>query len=413
MKKFIYTFFGFTDSSNAYKLAKQYTNSNEKITAEIVSVTERPDLALTYGVESDTAVGIVVQAEKRYKVLSTNDLYTYDTTTYETIDITEQKLTNAILDTTISKKPKIYFLTGHDEYTLSNDLETISVYIENEVNDVKELNLLTTEFPEDCNTLVIVGPIKDFETFETDAIINYINNGGNILWLGDPSTQETNTPNIQKILDLYGINISKGALIETDSKKMVVNNPYITIPEVEYHEITKDIYSSKGVVFPTSGVLNIKSEEELENLDVSIKTFINSTDTAFYREDFSVNSVKKNENDIEGEFAIAAEAIKKVGDNESKLVIYANAVFATDTQIQIQNSYMYAVGLYNNKDLVLNSIAYLTNREDTIRIRKDTGTVTYTATQMQDNIIKTIIFIFPIIIIIVGIVVWQIRRRKK
>ncbi len=30
--------------------------------------------------------------------------YTYDTTTYETIDISEQKLTNAIIDTTIAKK---------------------------------------------------------------------------------------------------------------------------------------------------------------------------------------------------------------------------------------------------------------------------------------------------------------------
>ena len=35
--------------------------------------------------------------------------YTYDTTTYETIDISEQKLTNAIIDTTIAKKPHVYF----------------------------------------------------------------------------------------------------------------------------------------------------------------------------------------------------------------------------------------------------------------------------------------------------------------
>ena len=62
---------------------------------------------------------------------------------------------------------------------------------------------------------------------------------------------------------------------------------------------------------------------------------------------------------------------------------------------------------------MLNSIAYLTDRGDTIRIRKDTGYVTYTATQMQDNIVRLIIFAVPIMIIIAGIVIWQIRRRKK
>lgn len=93
-------------------------------------------------------------------------------------------------------------------------------------------------------------------------------------------------------------------------------------------------------------------------------------------------------------------------------MLFGENYFVTDFQIS-KNSQYAAVQLAYNKDLVLNSIAYLTNREEDITARKSTGTVTYTATQEQDTIVKIIIFTIPTLIIISGIIVWQVRRRKK
>ena len=39
--------------------------------------------------------------------------------------------------------------------------------------------------------------------------------------------------------------------------------------------------------------------------------------------------------------------------------------------------------------------------------------IRYTVTEQQNTIIMTIIFALPIAIIIAGIVVWQVRRRKR
>ena len=407
-------FFGFSENDTAVSLAKQYSNINEKITAEVVSITQRPDLAQTYGITDESAVGIVVQSSQRYKVLSSNDLYTYDSTTYETIDITEQKLTNAIIDTTIAKKPKIYFLTGHEEYSIDSALASLAVYIQNEVNEVETLNLLTTTFPEDCDTLVIANPTKDFMDNEVEAITKYIQNGGNILWMNDPNIEEVELPNVQKILDLYGIELQKGVIVETDANHMGVSNPYLILPKVAQHDITKDVYNGTGVALPSAGKLEIADAVTLDNLKVTVTPIITNTQTSFYREDFTVSTNSKTASDKEGEFTIAAEASKIVdGEKTSKLVIFANALFATNTKITIQNQYTYAISLANNKDIALNAIAYLTNRGDTIRIRKDTGYVTYTATQSQDNIIRAVIFGFPVIIILAGVVIWQVRRRKK
>ena len=66
-----------------------------------------------------------------------------------------------------------------------------------------------------------------------------------------------------------------------------------------------------------------------------------------------------------------------------------------------------------NRDLVLNSIAYLCERDEDITARKNTGSVTYTATELENNVILAIIFVVPVIIIIIGIIVWIKRQRKK
>ena len=70
--------------------------------------------------------------------------------------------------------------------------------------------------------------------------------------------------------------------------------------------------------------------------------------------------------------------------------------------------------IYDNKDLALNSIAYLTNQDEDITIRKDyTNVSSFTATEGQKILIMRVVFGVPIAIIIFGIIVWQIRRRKK
>ena len=85
-----------------------------------------------------------------------------------------------------------------------------------------------------------------------------------------------------------------------------------------------------------------------------------------------------------------------------------------DLQIPVNNQYyMYAVDLYNNKDIILNSISHLTERTNTITIRKDDDSETYTVTAQQNSIIKMIIFSVPVMLIIIGIIVWIIRKRKR
>lgn len=407
-------FFGYTEESSLVSFAKQYNKINSNIKVEVVDLNQRADLVSKYQV-TDEDQAIVVECGDREKILTEYDMYSYDYTTYEQIDLTEQKITNAILSVTTEDIPVLYFLTGHEEYGVDTHMTILKAYLENEINTVKSLDILTKgEVPEDCSCLIIASPQKDFTEYETELIINYINKGGNILWLNDPTFEENTKENCNKILALYGIEFDdKGVLLEQDSSRMIVQNPSFILPEIQSSDITKDVATDGNIVLYNSGRINFKEDEELDALGLDITNFVTSSETSFYRNNLNISSTSATSSDEVGEWVIASSIKKELEDgNTSTLIAFANNIFVTDYQVQIGNQTTYAIAIYNNKDIILNTVAYLNEREDSITIRKDMGVVTYTATEKQDTIIRAIIFIFPILIIVIGIIVWQKRRRR-
>lgn len=410
--------FGYTEDSQLAVLAKQYNNANENIKVEIIQASERPDLATEYGV-SGTDQLVAVASNQRYKVIGASEMYTYDMTTYQTIDISEQKLTNAILDVTIAKKPQVYFLTGHGEHGINSSsyMYLLAGQITNEVNDVNTLDLLMSDMPETCDVLIVANPTKDFTDLETEKITNYINNGGNIIWMQDPymlNNSDSTMTNRDKILSLYGISFSKGIVCEQSASNMFVGSPEIIIPTMSYNSIVKDIYTDGQIVMFDAGKINTADYDTLDSLGVTANAFIKSSDKSFYREDAKSSIYEKLDTDEEGPFVLGETLTKKIDEEKSStLVAFSNAMFMTNYTIQLGQSYTTPISLRNNRDILLNTVAFLSNREDSIRIRKDTGVVTYTATELEDKVVRIIIFTVPIVIMVVGIIITIIRKRRN
>lgn len=415
-------FVGYTDDDSTVDLAKQYKKANDKIKAEAVDATSRPDLVQKYGIESGTQ-GIIVECGEKSKVLTANDLVTYDTNTYETISIAEEKLTSSIMSVIADKIPKVYFLEGYSDFALTSNMNYLSIYLANEVNEIATLDLLTKgKVPDDCDTLIIPSPSKDFDDISTNAIIDYINSGKNILWLNSAITEEQNFPNVNKVLALFGVNpFQVGIIRETDDSKMLSESPDIIKPDVSYSTITKDIAKSSGVLFINSTKINLVSDEELENLNVNKTELLNTSEKSYFRTNFNIQTNEKADGEENGTFLVGTELDKTISkaDEESgkqavvsKMIIFGENYFISDYPVS-QNSSMPVLQLADNKDLMLNSIAYLVEREEDITARKSTGTVTYTATEQEDTIIRAVIFTIPALIIIAGIVVWIVRRRRK
>lgn len=412
-------FVGYTDTDSIVDLAKQYHNANEKINVEVVDSNSRPDLVEKYGIESGSN-GVIVESGNKSKILSSQDFYTYNTATYEQIDITEEKLTNSILYVVAEKVPTVYFLEGFSDFSVNQNLKYLTMYLANEVTEYKTVNIVTTgSVPEDCDTLIINTPNADFDDITTNAIINYINNGGNILWFNMLSTQKQELPNVNKILAMYGVKpFEPGVINETDSAKRMSTASSIIIPDVSYSTITKNI-SNPLLVNATK--INFVSDDELANMNVTKTVLLQASETSFFRTNFSISSNSKQEGEEEGPFVVGAEMQKQItaaneetGEKEkvSKLVIYGENAFISDYTLTSSSSTP-IIFYPDNKNIAMDSIAYLVDREVDIVIRKDTNTVSYTATVEQDNIVQAVIFGVPVLIIFAGILVWQHRRRKK
>ena len=403
------------DYNYVREYAEKYSRATDKIKIdEIEDLSSRVDLMTKYNLQNTDSL-IVVKAGEKEQTISISDLYTYDYATYEQIDRTEEALTNAIVELTITEKPKIYILSGKAYYKTEQALSEIVTNLKDDANEVEYLDILSKgSIPEDCDCLIITTLAKDLDEIERDKIIEYIKKGGKIMMLTSQNILEVDTPNLDAVLAEYGISIQYGAIFEQDADKMLQNAPEFVIANANA-SFMSNLNMNMQICVIDAGNIEFANEEKLKELGVEYETIASTGERAFTRTNFDIKSYTKTEQDgEESSSVIGALVKKKISDDvKSELIIYSNEIFASNLQVPISNQYYkYASDLYNNKDVILNSIAHLTERTDTITIRKTSEEEKYTVTEKQDKIIKTIIFSLPVIVIVIGIVIWQYRRRK-
>lgn len=408
------TLINYSNSTSIINFMERYVELNKNIKLEKVdNLSARTDLMTKYSLEATDSL-IIVACGDSEKTITQYDLYTYDYTTYEQVDKTEEAITNAIFNVTTEEKPKIYLMSNHVMYD-TKYLSTIMQSMKDEANEVETLDILSKgEIPADCDCLVLTTLKEDITEQERDKILEYIKNGGEILLMCGPNITNVSLTNFQKILDEYGLKISKGVLFEGNSSNMISGYPDFIIETTQSTSLTEKLKMSMNLCFIDAGELTF-DEDKLEELGVEYETLAQTTEKAYLRTDVTQTTASRTSKDGEPKAStIAAIATKTIEEGKtSKLVVFSNELFAMDMPVQISGYTMYTVSLYNNEDMILNSIAFLNEREDTITIRKDNEDVKYTVSEQQNTIIMAIIFILPALIIIVGIVVWQVRRRKR
>ena len=414
-KEVTITLINYGNNTSLLNFMEKYKALNDNIKLErIDDISSRTDLMTEYSLQATDSL-ILVSCGDREKEVTENDMYTIDYTTYQSVDKTEEAITNAILDVIIDEKPKIYFMSNHLAYDV-NYFSTIMQKIMDEANEVDTLDIFANGgIPEDCDCLVISTLGEDITEQERDSLISYIRSGGKLLLMCGPNITGEPLTNFQTVLDEYGINISNGILFEGNTSNMKSGYPDIIIEPTQSTSLTQKLNMSVNLCLVDAGKITF-NEEKLEELGVGYEVLAQTSDSAFLRTDITQTSATKTSKDEEaGNSTVAAIATKEIKDTAtSKLVIFSNEMFAMDVPIPDNAGYVtYAIKLYNNADMILNAVSYLNEREDSITIRKNGDQVSYIVTEQQNNIIMAIIFIIPVLIIIAGIIVWQVRRRKK
>lgn len=426
--------FGIEEDDSVVGLIKQYTQANDKITYEMLSSETNLAKVQEFELEDGYAIVVIESGESKKIIDASSEFHSYDYSTYAEVDTTEQTLTNSILSLSTVNKPKVYFVEGHNEFKIASDetakaeLGVLSTYLKNEAFEIASVNLTSTgSVPDDCDVLAIMSPENDFLENETQAILDYINRGGNIFLTRDILNQTSQLVNFQKILDVYGVTIENGYILEADSNYTVSNYPYVFRPQVSNsNDITADIASDSYMWLAYSQKLNFLPEEELNNLKVTYEELLGTTDSAVFITDFSSDINAAAASSQKGHFTIAAQVTKTISEateNEgesteeiqSKLIISGNGQFMTDYIVSELSSQYPLSYLGSNKDFAINSISVLAEKEGGLTLRKDMAGTSYrfTATKEQNRIVLAVIFAVPVVILLIGIVVWRQRKKRK
>ena len=420
--------FGMEESDSVVGLIKQYCDVNERISYEMLSNETNMEKVQDFDLQDGYQIVIIESGESRKIIDASSEFTSYDYATYKQVDTTEQVLTNSILAMSTENKPKVYFVQGHKEYSISTDgsnaeLGVLGTYLKNEAFEVETLDLMTTgAVPEDCNVLVIMSPNTDFLENEAGAVIDYINKGGNLFITKDVLNQDSQLVNFQKILDVYGVKIENGYVVENDSNRAIANYPVMFKPVIsETSKITSTIYSDSSLLLSYAEKLNFLPEEQLQALNVTYEELLSTSDSAVFVTDLSSDLQTALSNAQVGKVLVGAEVTKKISEDDtenaiqSKLIICGTGSFMTDyvdshLDAQLPLSYM-----GSNKDFGINAIAELSDKENGLTIRKEMAGTSYlfTATKKQNAIVLAIIFVTPILILIIGIIIWKLRKRRK
>ena len=457
--------YGFDENDSLIRLLKQYNKINPKITYEILTEENNYELIKENELQEGYHILIIESGDSKKVIDASYEFYTYDYTTFQEVDTTEQTITNSILALNAENKPKVYFMQGHGEYTL-DEVSVLTTYLNNEAFEVGELNVINTgKVPDDCDVLAILSPTADFYDSETQAIKEYINKGGNIFFTIDVVSQDTSLPNIKSILDEYGVSFENGYILENDTNYSISGSPNIFNPQINStNDITADIYSDSRMWLVYAARLQFASEDELQSLNVTKEDLLTSSEKSTFVTDIAQNM--NNASGEQGASTIASIITKSIGDSnleineqennneinnndqatendndtsvenndvlnseneetavvenstesnnlESKLVICATGNFISNYKVN-QLSSQYPISyLEGNKDFAINSIAELSDKDNTLTIRKDITSATYAPTVTENTIVLCIIFITPVLIIIVGVIIGNYRKKRK
>lgn len=399
----------YTGASQYYLMAStllnQYKNYNDKIKIEYIDLTANPTYINNYPDDTLQQGNYIVKCGEKYRILTNDDLFeTQMSSDYSSYEVTglnvEPAVTTAILNVTSENQVKVQFIEGFGNY----NADAFKNLLEQNNYDVSTVSTLTEDIDKDAEALVLFTPTTDLDETSVKKIKEFLNNNGNygkdLMYVAAATPVEA--PNLDALLEEWGMKMSEGVVAEMDSSKLLSSNdPFTSVLEynnTDYTDGLKDssLYIVGGEIVPV----------EISDENTATSLLVTSASAKLYPftadENFKIDDVK------EQQFNAAAIATKTSGDNTASNVIVMGSSL-------IFNSNAIKMSSYNNGAYLMNMMNKVTeNTDEGITISgKDLSSPSLGITSDQIQLWTIICMgVFPVAIIIVAIVVY-IRRRNK
>ncbi len=414
------------------ELLARYEAASRRIDVEMFDPEKNPikaqQLTQRYGV---TSAGVVVESGEDRRVIDSADLAELDFSGVQmgqgpemSAFKGEQLFTGAILQLAEGRKPKILFTTGHGERSLDDrsprGLAGAQEILGGDNFDIEEwASLGKPAVPDGTDLLVIAGPSGSFVQPELDTLSTYLNRGGRMLVLLDPTLgQAAGSGLVQTGLDRWlagrGVQVGQNIVVDPSNPLPFFGPETIFVKDYADHPITRplregDLPVLMSVVRSVSQAQGTAGQTEL----------LRTTGEGWGESNLAnLEQVQRDGNDVAGPVPLAVV----IGGGETaetpagqaapaastprpgRLIVFGDADFASNQLIEANAG---------NAILLSNTLNWLVEREALLGIPpKKTEQVKLALTEGELwRIYALTLLLLPGLVVVLGAMVHFRRRR--
>lgn len=385
------------------KTLERMNDQSGHVKVTYVSPAKNPNFYQNYTQEPPVSNSLIVEGEKRSRVVSYEDIYTYEmdyaSYSYQTTGYdAEGQIVSALAYVTTEDMPVFYTVGGHGELELEDKFVNA---MEKENVSCEQLMLYSVdEIPENTQGLILNAPTGDYSKDDAEKVIDYLEKGGNALIVSTMTEDEMT--NFKSILAFYGISEVEGTIVEQD-RGFYYQNPYYLFPNIESCEVTESL--TESLVFaPFSRGLSYDDLQE----DAIYTPLLTTSGSAFSKTDITDTSdYSKGENDLDGPFAVSVEVEKSTEDGSiSHAFVVGGESLFTGLADEM------APG--NNVKLFASMISNLADHDFSVTVPVKSLSMQNLTFKAQTAYLAAVlcVIVIPLTALTAGLVIWLGRRRR-
>ena len=392
----------------ARNILSKYAQQSDRVNVTFIDPNLKPNMAISYEVEGENGIVVFESGDKRKKVVSFQN--------------EEQDFTGAILKLLTMEQKKLYFLDGHGE----RDVDAMDDYgysvlgevIEAENYEIEKLVLASQpSVPDDCSVLVIAGPQKPLLPQEEESIARYLSEGGKAIIMVDPSPSAS----LAGLLERWDVQVHDDIILDRFSQSLFQDPTIPATMRYEDHAITNPI-ARVMTFFPVARSLapaaDLREGLEIVQLVRASNTSWGEVDIEALR---SEQRAKYDEGrDFKGPMCMAVAVVMKEKSKDKtpaepdqpaeEIIDEKRVLVAVGDSNFVTNKHMGAA----NPDLFMNAVNWLAEEEELISIRPSKDLEQPRIPRLTGRQLRfvtyTSVYAIPILLLIVGGVVWWRRR---
>jgi ABC-type uncharacterized transport system involved in gliding motility auxiliary subunit len=383
-------------------LMREYRYSSSRVGFEVTDPLKSPGRAEEYNI--DRAGQIAVVRGTRTELID---------------EISEEKITNAIIKVTRKTEKVVYFLEGHGERELNDTsargLSGVREGLERQNYVVRSYNLAQEgEIPSDATVIVSAGPQVSFLPHQEQLLKEYLAGGGKLLLMVDPRTDFE----MDEFLANHGLRLGKNLVIDASGigQFFGIGPAAPIVADYGDHPITSELRGIMSFYPVSQSVHSVDSPLGYETTEI-----LRTSPRSWGESDLqAAEAVFDEGKDIRGPLSLAGVAVNRVdaaetrtvadaeeeGDEpaglESRLVVFGDSDFAS-------NAY---VNTASNRDVFLNTVSWLAEDTELVAPRPrspEDRRVNLTFSQSRMIFWWTVVLL-PLATLVFGIGIWYRRR---